>query len=562
MKTYKLLFKLLFVIVLMGSISCDLDEYNPSGTSAEAVWSTPDGVESLISSAYRWQRKLYSEDSGFLAFETGVDIWESNSWTQMTQYNGLQPDNDSGFGAIWQYVYEGINMCNIGIDYIENGKVEYTDETQKANHLAEFKFLRAWYNWHVVEMWGPVVLRTEPTDGVILTAERSTVAEFYDVIIGDLKYAAENAASVSPQPGRITIQSAQALLARAALSGAYQVADKKSEYTALAKAAADNVIDNQAAYGVSLYENYADIFHEDNNKENSEVLYAVTFNTKETFNESYGNRWWQYFKFNYMKVHEDLKMSYEYGFKDKNKWGDPSKTYPSKLLFDLYDEEIDSRFEGSFRTVWHKNSTDDVSEPATGDTALFVSISSKPKPNPDKDYIYLNINDIYNEDGTVKAYNNPFPALKKFDSPKYNGYFKKTRFGLLDNIIIRLSEMYIIAAEAEMLNGNNGSAANYINVIRTRAAKPGSEAAMQISASDIDIDFILDERAREFCGESQRWFDLKRTGKLIERVKAYNKGPAAQNIQGYHVVRPVPSEELDALLNRDEFVQGLTGYNY
>ena len=32
-----------------------------------------------------------------------------------------------------------------------------------------------------------------------------------------------------------------------------------------------------------------------------------------------------------------------------------------------------------------------------------------------------------------------------------------------------------------------------------------------------DIDVILDERARELCGEQQRWFDLKRTGKLIER---------------------------------------------
>lgn len=42
---------------------------------------------------------------------------------------------------------------------------------------------------------------------------------------------------------------------------------------------------------------------------------------------------------------------------------------------------------------------------------------------------------------------------------------------------------------------------------------------MKIAEADLDIDFILDERARELAGEQQRFFDLKRTGKLIERVK-------------------------------------------
>ncbi|MGE4587371.1 MAG: RagB/SusD family nutrient uptake outer membrane protein [Mangrovibacterium sp.] len=564
MKTSKISLPHIFtgIMLISAMISCDLDEYNPSGTTAEAIWSTSDGVETLIASAYKWQRKVFYEKYGFTLFETGVDLWESNSWTQITQYKGLQPDNDSGCGAVWQYLYEGINMCNIGINYIENGKVEYTDETLKTTHLAEFKFLRGWYNWILVEQWGAVTLRTEPTDGVILTARRSSVSDFYELIINDLQYAAENAPMSQDDAGRITQKAAEGLLARAALSGAYQVPDKESEYLTIAKNAADNVINNQSAYGVELYDNYADIWDEDNNKNNKEALFVITFSTEEANNESNGNTWWQLFKFNYMKVHSELIMSYEYGFKDKNKWGDPSFTYPSKALFDLYDETIDSRYEDSFRTVWKKNASDDITEPATGDTALYVSINSGSKPSPGKDYVYYNIDDIYDADGTVKAYSNPFPALKKFDSPKYNGYYKKTRYGLLDHIIIRLSEMYLIAAEVEMLQGDNANAASYINVIRNRAAKSGKEAEMQISSGDINIDFILAERAREFCGEGLRWFDLKRTGKLVEYVRACNKGPAADNIQDYHMVRPVPSEELDALENRTEYVQGLTGYNY
>ncbi len=63
-----------------------------------------------------------------------------------------------------------------------------------------------------------------------------------------------------------------------------------------------------------------------------------------------------------------------------------------------------------------------------------------------------------------------------------------------------------------------------------------------------DINIILDERARELCGEQQRWFDLKRTGKLIERLTAYN-GTAGLNIKAFHTLRPIPTPQIDAVTN-------------
>jgi hypothetical protein len=77
---------------------------------------------------------------------------------------------------------------------------------------------------------------------------------------------------------------------------------------------------------------------------------------------------------------------------------------------------------------------------------------------------------------------------------------------------------------------------------------------MQITAADVTLDFILDERAREFAGEQLRWFDLKRTGKLLDRVKALNPDVASK-IQSYHTVRPIPQSQLDAVTNRSEFTQ-------
>jgi hypothetical protein len=119
--------------------------------------------------------------------------------------------------------------------------------------------------------------------------------------------------------------------------------------------------------------------------------------------------------------------------------------------------------------------------------------------------------------------------------------------------------MYLVAAEAEFNNGNSDSAAYYLNVIRTRAAIPGHEAAMQITGADVNIDFILDERARELCGEQIRWFDLKRTGKLLSRIQAMNPD-AAQYIQSFHTLRPIPQSEIDAVSNKDSFTQN-PGYN-
>lgn len=52
------------------------------------------------------------------------------------------------------------------------------------------------------------------------------------------------------------------------------------------------------------------------------------------------------------------------------------------------------------------------------------------------------------------------------------------------------------------------------------------------------------ERAREFAGEMMRWFDLVQTHTLLARVKAYNP-QARNNIQWFHVLRPIPQTQID-----------------
>ena len=72
------------------------------------------------------------------------------------------------------------------------------------------------------------------------------------------------------------------------------------------------------------------------------------------------------------------------------------------------------------------------------------------------------------------------------------------------------------------------------------------KTVMTVTEADMNIDFILAERARELGGEWQRWLDLKRLGKLEERVKLYNPD-AAPNFKPYHAYRPIPQSQFDGM---------------
>ncbi len=110
-----------------------------------------------------------------------------------------------------------------------------------------------------------------------------------------------------------------------------------------------------------------------------------------------------------------------------------------------------------------------------------------------------------------------------------------------DVYVMRLAETYLSRAEAYIALGKIDLAAADINAIRIRShAKPAE-------LKDINIDYLLDERVRELYGEDCRHFVLRRTGKLLERVRKYNNNPKnpGLNIQDYHVLWPIPQEQMD-----------------
>src|SRR5690606_22891151 len=113
-----------------------------------------------------------------------------------------------------------------------------------------------------------------------------------------------------------------------------------------------------------------------------------------------------------------------------------------------------------------------------------------------------------------------------------------------DQVYLRLAETYLLKAEAQLLLGSPEEAAETINIIRRRSN------ASEITPSDVDIDFILDERGRELILEEHRRHTLVRTGKWLERVQAHDHhgGQFATQRDGLF---PIPQVVIDANLTSE-----------
>ena len=141
--------------------------------------------------------------------------------------------------------------------------------------------------------------------------------------------------------------------------------------------------------------------------------------------------------------------------------------------------------------------------------------------------------------------------------------------------IAKFSELYLIAAEAAVKLNKNDDARNLVNVLRARAGKQTfsqndnvavsvDHSAEMVAATPatITIDYILDERSREFWGEGYRWFDLVRTQKWAERATNYRiagSGYTDKDLESFKrtitagfYLRPIPQGQIDGLMMSDQ----------
>lgn len=173
---------------------------------------------------------------------------------------------------------------------------------------------------------------------------------------------------------------------------------------------------------------------------------------------------------------------------------------------------------------------------------------------------------IYDEEGnvtyqvaTTNNLYNMYPTLSKF-AFLYDGAIvgSNTQLRAGDMFIMRMAEVYLIAAESSVMAGK-GDAAQYLNVLRKRACINESDYA-KVALGSVTMDDVYDEYARELCGEFNRWALLKRHRAFEERLPSTNPRAALSFDSAKHYNRPISYDFLNQIDNADEY--GDNGYAF
>ncbi|WP_084166295.1 RagB/SusD family nutrient uptake outer membrane protein [Anditalea andensis] len=522
-------------IILCGIInlcfaSCvDLTENMITDTVADTQFSTAEGLDEALIGAYVPLRGFYGREPGMLMNLYGTDLFQegqsyNSEWdTYGAGLNSSTVLSPSGDELVWEPFYKGINYVNTVISRAED--IPNLDQSLKVQKIAEAKFLRAHYYFVLVQHFGPLHLTLEETRKVELEAYRVPEAEVYEAIIADLTYAIEHLPSQQPQYGRPTQIAAVNHLAKVYLTiGNWEKA-------------ASLAIQVITSGRHRLLDQYKDVF-DPFNQRHEEVIWAVQWGDNPEVNNP-GNELQRYFAPRQWLlaglIGDDM---YHTGI--ARFW--PTDYALTTLFGNDYRKEglhirNDTRYSVTFKEVWEYNDAPNLPQgKSIGDTAAWFTNDPIIQEVPDADvakypYRLVRIKDR----NTVNS-----PTVQKHRYPY-------TRNNGRDYMYMRLAETYLIASEALMMQGKLDEAAFYFNEVRKRAAFPGMAIPL-IRPEQLSIDEILDERGRELCGELHRWTDLKRTGKLIERVRKYNPygGP---NIQEHHLLRPIPQTQIDRTKN-------------
>lgn len=527
--------KYTFILMLLLATACSdfLEEENKSNIVADEFYTTASGYEALVNATYSTLRNIYGELP--YVFTLGTDLYTSGRGTPpsvgLLNYRDLDA-TESNVLNLYKGLYEGIQLANTAIYF--NGITEQV-ETLSVRE-GEVRFLRAYFYFLLVQSFGNVPLVKERVSSVILGFERAPAANVYNFIIEEMEAAMDLVPEKQDDNGRVNKRVIRHYLAKVYLTRGYQSYGESKDFETAAKYA------DAAIAGQGLNLTFENLFYP-GNEDNEEIIFAVQYDKSSILVPSEDGNTQNYWFGPYMGG-------------EGTKFGYPNRAYglvPSLYAFDVFSEKgmYDSRWEATFMTAMYET---DPAIPGAGDNMAGYYRYYTEADNRDNipiKFFYAHkwvdpvawraANPATRANTKIRPFEEPVggdpnwrsweasedtnldnatPAVKKFDDP--TSEFSNKGSSTRDIFLARLGETYLIAGEAYYKAGNSGMAADRINVVRKRAAKPGAESQMEITAADIDIDFILDERARELLGEYHRWFDLKRTGTLAARNLQYN----------------------------------------
>ena len=565
---------------IMSSCSGFLDQDVRSDVPTSTFYNTETGFESLTNSMYSSLRTIFNKQPH--VFVGGTDIYGDGKSQGVAYTYYTFTEADDAVATFYKNCFIGIQKANEVVAY---GKTTESSSV-KDQYVDEARFIRAWYYFQLVQQFGGVPLANDMYEEALMSFPRNSLSEVYDFIISEFTYLVSNDSKLleTSKVGRANKKAAKFFLAKAYLTrGWLNGQDEEVQEDNIAQstdfANAEKYILECIGSDDTPSESIEKAF-DINNEQSSEFYWTVQYSSASVDNP---------------KSDGSIQMSQFGGYLGGSEYprtkaidGNYAPTYYMHHLF----SKGDGRYEQTFMLELYgteKNGTPtynyfDYYYPANGSKVLYyyapwwatdADIAAWRAEDPElrKDAIVGKVALTAEDGGLDPNANKPadwatrrhsdaaVPCIKKFDDYSETSISNRnSTCSMHDVSCARLGEALLIAAEAYIMQGKTDKAAEMINKLRKRpgTVKTGYEDAMKVTASDMNIEFILDERARELAGEWVRWTDLKRTHKLMEHVQKYQEDPvSASNLKGsdgkWKILRPIPQAAID--LNKSEITQ-------
>jgi starch-binding outer membrane protein, SusD/RagB family len=394
--------------------------------------------------------------------------------------------------SLWQKYYTGIYRANVLLSKMDG--VDWgADTTLKVQYGAEARYLRAYFYFDLVRLFGNVPLTTTPLSPDQYNIPQAAPADVYKQIALDLKYAVDNLpatayAGISPNNyGRVNKWAASALIGRVFLyyTGYYNQPDLAGVITrADAMSYLDKVITNG---GYSLVDSFPRLWQASGSsfvgEDNKETIWSIKFTYK-----GLGN--WDQHNGNRMQV--DIAIRNQVLGPYYKGWGAGTV---NASLYDAYDP-ADTRRNGGILSLDAENLTSSF---ALGDQSQYTGYYWKkymPMTNGNADAIGGNF--------------------------QIDNYY--------DDVVIRYSDVLLMAAELNLNGGDLGKAQNYYDKVRDRAFLSTSYRKT-LTGDAAGKQLIMDERRYEFALEGLRYWDLLRQGVSVAKAAIDNESPADAQFQ-------------------------------
>lgn len=268
----------LFLVIISFSCNDFLTEDDPSNLTIENYFTKPSHAESAISAIYHDLRTIHNNQTWLMIeFQTGIANTRfvgGGGSPDNTIVRNLQNTSDNpSLVTHWTSHYRGIANANVAIANIPKIPM---NEAHKNRLIGQARFLRAFYYFNLVRIFGDVPLITESVNlaSESLFPTRSPIEQIYNLIVEDLKAAENSGLPITDVSGRVCLGAVKSLLSSVYLTMAGFPLQKGAEYYELAKNKSLEVIQSNAFY---LFEDYNDL-HNPAMENRGEHIFMIQFN--------------------------------------------------------------------------------------------------------------------------------------------------------------------------------------------------------------------------------------------------------------------------------------------